>query len=193
MKLSFKLFQKNIRAEQEKIYDQCHRKLYFTALRILNNQFEAEEVMHDTLLKYFSIESQFDTIGERDSWMSRVCINMAIDLIRKRKVENSKLEMIEVEIRKATLDYSLEPQEPELLSIKGVTPQMIKEAMGTLSDGYRTVLSLYLFEGYDYEEISKILGIKEVSVRTQFIRGRSSLIDKIDSLKEKQRINYERY
>lgn len=193
MKLTFKLFQKNIRAEQEKIYDQCHRKLYFTAFRILNNQFEAEEVMHDTLLKYFSIESKFDTIGERDSWMSRVCINMAIDLIRKRKVENSKLEMIEVENRKATLDYSLEPQEPELLSIKGVTPQMIKEAMGTLSDGYRTVLSLYLFEGYDFEEISKILGIKEVSVRTQFIRGRSSLIDKFDSLKEKQRINYERY
>ncbi len=196
MKLSFKLFQKNIRAEQEKIYDQCHRKLYFTALRILNNQFEAEEVMHDTLLKYFSTESQFDTIGERDSWMSRVCINMAIDIIRKRKVENSKLEMAEVEETVeilSTTKYYLQQSEDEQISLKGVTPQMIKEAMGTLSDGYRTVLSLYLFEGYDYEEISKILGIKEVSVRTQFIRGKANLIDKINCLKERQKINYGTY
>jgi len=50
MKLNFKIFKNNNRAEQEIIYDQCHRKLFFTALRILNNQFEAEEVMHDTLL-----------------------------------------------------------------------------------------------------------------------------------------------
>lgn len=45
---------------------------------------EAEEVMHDTLLKYFE-RDEFNTVKERDSWLSRVCINMSIDRLRKRK------------------------------------------------------------------------------------------------------------
>ncbi len=190
MKLSFKSFKNNKRAEQERIYDQCHRRLYFTALRILNNQFEAEEIMHDTLLKYFSIEKQFDTTKERDCWLSRVCINMAIDLIRKRKVENEKLEIIGAE---HAVEFSFQPQDYEQFNLKGVTPLMIKEAMKNLSEGYRTVLSLNLFEGYDYEEISQILGVKEVSVRTQFLRGKARLISQIQSLKENPKFNYGTY
>lgn len=190
MKLNFSQFQNNKKREQVKIYDQCHRKLYFTAFRILNNQFEAEEVMHDTLLKYFSLEEQFNSIKERDNWMTRVCVNMSIDIIRKRKVENSKLEAIEAE---QALDNSIHTEDSEQLSLQGITPLMIKEAMSTLSQGYRTVLSLNLFEGYDYEEISQILGIKEVSVRTQFIRGKASLLAKIEDLKERQKVNYGKY
>jgi DNA-directed RNA polymerase specialized sigma24 family protein len=47
---------------------------------------EAEEIMHDTLLKYFDRED-FDTIRERNAWLKRVCINLSIDRLRKRKVE----------------------------------------------------------------------------------------------------------
>ena len=187
MILNFKHFKNNERVEQEIIYDQCHRKLFFTALRILNNQFEAEEVMHDTLLKFFSLEEQFGTIKERDSWMSRVCINMAIDLVRKRRVEISKRENLEQE------EFSMKINEPEMMSLNGVTPQMIKDALKNISQGYRIVLSLYLFEGYDYEEISQILDIKEVSVRTQFIRGKVRLIAQIENLKETKKGSYGTY
>ena len=187
MILNFKHFKNNERVEQEIIYDQCHRKLFFTALRILNNQFEAEEVMHDTLLKFFSLEERFATIKERDSWMSRVCINMAIDLIRKRKVEKLKRDNLEKE------EFLIQSNESELVSLNGVTPQMIKDALKTISQGYRIVLSLNLFEGYDYEEISQILDIKEVSVRSQFIRGKASLIAQIEKLKETKKVSYGTY
>jgi DNA-directed RNA polymerase specialized sigma subunit, sigma24 homolog len=45
-----------------------------------------------------------------------------------------------------------------------------------LPDGYRTVLSLYLLEGYDHEEISQILGISHNTVRTQYVRAKQKLL-----------------
>jgi RNA polymerase sigma-70 factor (ECF subfamily) len=53
---------------------------------------------------------------------------------------------------------------------------MIKQRMQQLPDGYRTVLSLYLFEGYDHEEISEILGVAQSTVRTQYIRAKQKLL-----------------
>ena len=56
------------------------------------------------------------------------------------------------------------------------TVEMIKQTMQRLPDGYRTVLSLYLFEGYDHEEISEILGVAQSTVRTQYIRAKQKLL-----------------
>ena len=52
----------------------------------------------------------------------------------------------------------------------------IKNAITKLPDGYRTVLSLYLLEGYDQEEIASILGITHTTVRTQYIRAKQKLL-----------------
>ena len=56
------------------------------------------------------------------------------------------------------------------------TVDMIKQRIQQLPDGYRTVLSLYLFEGYDHEEISEILGVAQSTVRTQYIRAKQKLL-----------------
>lgn len=56
------------------------------------------------------------------------------------------------------------------------TVDMIKLRIQQLPDGYRTVLSLYLFEGYDHEEISEILGVAQSTVRTQYIRAKQKLL-----------------
>jgi len=45
-----------------------------------------------------------------------------------------------------------------------------------LPDGYRTVLSLYLLEGYDHEEIAEILQVAESTSRSQFLRAKQKLI-----------------
>ncbi|HUR11386.1 MAG TPA: sigma-70 family RNA polymerase sigma factor, partial [Flavitalea sp.] len=52
----------------------------------------------------------------------------------------------------------------------------VKKKIAQLPDGYRTVLSLYLLEGYDQEEISEILGITHTTVRTQYIRAKQKLL-----------------
>ena len=57
-----------------------------------------------------------------------------------------------------------------------LTVQGIKKAMSQLPDGYRAVLSLYLLEGYDHEEIAEIMRISHSTVRTQYKRGKQKLL-----------------
>jgi RNA polymerase sigma-70 factor (ECF subfamily) len=65
-----------------------------------------------------------------------------------------------------------ESDEPDI----GYTVDRIRQTIQQLPDGYRTVLSLYLFEGYDHEEISEILGVAQSTVRTQYIRAKEKLL-----------------
>ncbi|MDB5014917.1 MAG: sigma-70 family polymerase sigma factor, partial [Daejeonella sp.] len=55
--------------------------------------------------------------------------------------------------------------------------KQVKEAIKKLPDGYRIVLSLYLLEGYDHEEISSVLKISENTSRTQFMRAKRKLLE----------------
>ena len=54
-----------------------------------------------------------------------------------------------------------------------------KAACQQLPAGYRVVLSLYLFEGYDMEEIASILNIRPASVRSQYLRGKRKLLEQL--------------
>ena len=65
-----------------------------------------------------------------------------------------------------------DPDEEEL-TLKVST---VKKAILQLQDGYRTVLTLYLLEGYDHEEIAGILGVAESTTRSQYIRAKQKLI-----------------
>ena len=56
------------------------------------------------------------------------------------------------------------------------TVDTIRQTIKQLPDGYRTVLSLYLLEGYDQEEIAEILGVAQSTVRTQYIRAKQKLL-----------------
>jgi len=184
-----------MKREESAIYDECYKMLYFTALRILNDNYEAEEVMHDTLLKYFRKKPIFDTTQERNAWMKRVCINLAIDTLRKKKrvdfekitgvISNSSIDQYEINENSGEIADREGDNLPELyaesFSFKGVSVQRVKEVLERLAPGYRTILSLLLFEGYDYEEVSEILKIEESTVRSQYLRGRLRLIKGIES------------
>jgi len=162
---------------EEAIYDECHKKLYYTSLRIVNNSMDAEEIMHDTLIKYFRKGIVFESIKERNSWLTRVCINLSIDRLRKYKSENIMLNSKELKTEE------IDEEIVENFNFKGITVDQVKMALNNLAAGYRLILSLHLFEGYDYEEIAQITQLKEVSIRSQYIRGKSRLIDEIKSQK----------
>ncbi len=163
------------RINEEAIYDECHKRLYYTSLRIVNNAMDAEEIMHDTLLTYFRKGMVFESLKERNSWLTRVCINLSIDRLRKYKSESIMLNSKELKTEE------IDEEIVENFNFKGVTVDQVKRALNNLAAGYRLILSLHLFEGYDYEEIAQITQLKEVSIRSQYIRGKARLIEEIKS------------
>jgi len=96
------------------------------------------------------------------------------------KVEGLSLKTGEISEKTAQIpDYQME--------LKEVNMEVIKKAIQQLPDGYRVVLSLFLIEGYDHEEISEILGISNSNSRTQYLRAKNKLRE---LLKDKEIYSY---
>ena len=75
----------------QEIYGKYSTPLYFTALRITGNSFEAEEVMHDTILKYHSFHPK-ESIEKLGSWLTSVCIRKSLDKLREKHRNQDFLE-----------------------------------------------------------------------------------------------------
>lgn len=159
------------RTAQLNLYKQYAQRLYIACLRIVGNGPEAEEAMQDSFLKIFTRIDLYQDEQNFEAWMHRIAIHTAIDYVRRQAPELEELstnlaepETEEAETEKEEIQYSV---------------QQIKEAVRELPAGYRIILSLYLFEGYDMEEIASILKIQPASVRSQYLRGKRKLLETI--------------
>ncbi len=153
---------------QFRIYKLYHKAMYSTAVRIVKRSQEAEEVMQDAFLSAFKKIGEFKGEVSFGAWLKKIVINRSLDLLRKKKILFEDLE--EADTAVAAEESPVDDAPCTMTDV-----QKIKEAMGRLPEGYRTILSLYLFEGYDHDEIAGILGITPVTSRTQYSRAKKKL------------------
>jgi len=155
---------KGSRTAQFELYKLYERAMYSAALRIVNHEAEAEDVLQEAFLDAFLRIGDFRGDTTFGLWLKQIVINKSINCLRKRKMEFTNLDGLEIAAE--------EPFDQEELEWK---VEEVKAAIGRLADGYRVVLTLYLFEGYDHEEISHILKISEVTSRSQLMRAKMKL------------------
>lgn len=150
---------------QFQLYKLYYKPMYSVCMRIVNNNAEAEDVMQEAFLKAFTKMDSYKGEVSFGAWLKRIVINRSLDYLKKRKVKFEEINEKSTQIS----DYQMETKELNISAIKG--------AIQKLPDGYRIVLSLYLIEGYDHEEISNILGISNSNSRTQYLRAKNKLKD----------------
>jgi len=149
-------------------------KLYAKAMlnvsfRIVGNIAEAEDVLQEAFLDAFNKVKDFRQDTTFGLWLKQIVVNRSINMLRKRKLELVELDGEQFE---NIADDDFEDDEDTQYQTARV-----KEAIKQLPEGYRLVLSLYLLEGYDHEEISQILEISENTSRTQFLRAKRKLLE----------------
>jgi RNA polymerase sigma factor (sigma-70 family) len=168
---------KGDRTAQEEVYRLYYRAMYNTCLRILNDAVEAEDVMQEAFLSAFIKLGQYRGEMSFGSWLKRIVINKAIDTLRAKRIRFEELDEKQ--------EYGLE-SDPELDESPEETAykiRRIKDAVQNLPEGFRVVLSLSLFEGYDHEEIAMILGISESTSRSQLARAKKKLIEDLKQVR----------
>jgi RNA polymerase sigma-70 factor (ECF subfamily) len=154
---------------QFELYKLYYKQMYNTSYRILNNATEAEDIMQDSFLDAFRKIDNFSGEGSFGGWLRRIVVNNSIDALKRRK------NMISLDESEMELE-SGETNEPDSWSNEvNYQVQEIKNAISLLPDDARAIISLFLLEGYDHEEISQILDISYSASRTRYSRAKSKL------------------
>lgn len=139
------------------------------AYRIVGDIAEAEDVLQEAFVDAFAKLKDFRQDTTFGLWLKQIVVNRSINLLRKRKLELVELE--DGHLENIADDDNWDDEDIQYQVTR------VKEGMKQLPDGYRVVISLYLLEGYDHEEIGQILNISENTSRTQFLRAKRKLIE----------------
>jgi RNA polymerase sigma factor (sigma-70 family) len=157
---------------QFQIYKLYYKAMYNTSLRIVNDPMEAEDIMQEAFLSAFEkIETYSGTVSF-GAWLKKIVINRSLDYLNKRKAVFEDIES-HIGIRDESIDEAARNEEID------VKIEEVKSAIERLPDGYRIILSLYLLEGYDHDEIADILSITSSTSRSQLSRARQKLVNEL--------------
>jgi len=148
--------------------------MYNVGYRIVNNSEEAEDVLQDAFISAFNNLERYRGDSTFGAWLKRIVINKAINYLNKKKPE------------RMPEDDRWDVREEEVVDeLEGFpfTVEKVRAAIEALPDGYRSVISLYLVEGYDHGEIAEILGITESTSKSQFNRAKKKLKELLEGEK----------
>jgi len=173
---------KGERKAMEELYDNYAPVLLGVALRYCNCREEAEDQLHESLLKILKGIGDFKPSfeGAFEVWMRRVTVNQCLSAMTKKRDFMHTDRIIDSEL--------IEPIEDDQIadSLPDLNPEQIIEMMQSLPMGYRTVLNLYVFEQMSHKEIANKLNITENTSKTQLLKARNSMKKKLGMMMTKK-------
>jgi RNA polymerase sigma factor (sigma-70 family) len=157
---------------QFQIYKLYYKAMYNTSVRIVSNTMEAEDVMQESFLAAFEKIDTYSGTVSFGAWLKKIVVNRSLDALNRRKAVFEDIES-HAEIKDESPEESFRNEEID------IRVGAVKDAIEKLPDGYRVILSLYLLEGYDHDEIADILKINSSTSRSQLSRAKQRLIGEL--------------
>lgn len=171
----------NNRKSQLQIYNLYYKAMYNTAYRIMKNSAEAEDVMQEAFLQGFEKINDFKGDASFGAWLKRIVINRALDMLRKKKED--------ISIEESGIDPPAEDISENYLEVLSYKTEQIRKGIEQLGEDDRLIVSLFLLEGYDHDEISQILAISNNASRTRYSRARNRLREWLKQQKINEFVN----
>lgn len=156
------------RISQKQLFDRFSGKMLAVCMRYSRHQMEAEDLLQDGFIKVFTHLEQYKFQGPFEQWVRRIMINNAIKNCNRKSFYH---------------EFSVGDDIPEMFEEPEVIDSMAERELinmiNELPDGYRMVFNLYAIEGYSHKEISETLHIEESTSRSQLVKARKVLQDKL--------------
>jgi len=162
---------------QFQVYKLYYKAMFNTSLRIVNDDMEAEDVMQEAFLSAFEKINTYSGTVSFGAWLKRIVVNRSLDVLGKRKAVFEDIEN-HAEIRDDSNEDAVYKEELE------TKVEEVKAAIEKLPEGYRVILSLYLVEGYDHDEIAEMLHISSSTSRSQLSRAKQKLVSELKNRKK---------
>jgi RNA polymerase sigma factor (sigma-70 family) len=157
---------------QSAFYDRYKRKLRGICLRYTRTEPEADDVFQEAFIKIFQNIDQLHAPEAADHWVKSVVIRTAINYYRSHTKKDMLLTPVD----------NIEPilaSEESLEALDSIEMDELLATINELPDGYRTVINLYIIDGYTHADIAGMLGVAEGTSKSQLMRGKALLIKKL--------------
>ncbi|WP_291865309.1 RNA polymerase sigma factor [Maribacter sp.] len=159
------------RSSQYQLYELYVDAMYNISFRMVGIKEDAEDVVQDSFIEAFKKLDTFKYQSTFGSWLKRIVINKSINHLKVKRISLTPIENHE---------YHL--QEEVIVPKEDIDLFKAKKGIETLPNGYKQIISLYLIEGYDHNEIGEILEISTSTSKSQYHRAKKKLIEIIKQL-----------
>ena len=161
------------REAQGELYARYAARLYALCCRYIGTKEEAQDLMHDSMIKAMDSIKSFHYSGEGSlyAWLRRLTVNTAIDRLR----EMSKLRIV-------PLDSTMEPDfpEPDEGDVDNIPASVMLQMIAALPEVRRTVFNMYCIDGFSHKEIADAINITEKGSASILAKSRAQLKNAIN-------------
>ncbi len=157
----------------KQLFDLYSGKMMAICYRFARDRNEAEDILQEGFVRIFNKLDLYSGEGALEAWMRRVIINTAIKYKQKHIIKHNYSDIDNVH----ALDGN-----PTILD--EISREEIMKLIQALPEGYRIVFNLYVVEGYSHKEIAKSLNIAESTSRSQLVKARAMLKEKLLNLRK---------
>ncbi len=153
----------------EELYQRHHRRVYSICLRMLQNSYEAEDLTQDVFIQLYRKIGSFRGDSAFTTWLHRLTVNQVLMHFRKRTVKFEKT----TEEGETPVQIVTGTENPYKMPI--VDKIALENAILQLPEGYKNVFMLHDVEGFEHEEVARILGCSVGTSKSQLHKARLKL------------------
>ena len=153
----------------EELYQRHHRRVYSICLRMLQNPSEAEDLTQDVFIQLYRKVGSFRGDSAFTTWLHRLTVNQVLMHFRKRTVKFEKT----TEEGETPVQIVSGTENPFRMPV--VDKIALDNAISQLPAGYKSVFVLHDVEGFEHEEVARILGCSVGTSKSQLHKARLKL------------------
>lgn len=154
---------------QKELFDELSGKMLSLCLRYTGDLMSAQDMLQDGFITLFSKLDTYKGDGSFEGWARRIFVTTCLMSLRRKDALKESGDLLEAR--------SLSEDSPT--AVQQIGYKELMELISGMPDGYRVIFNLYAIEGFQHKEISRMLGISEVTSRSQLLRARAWLQSKI--------------
>ncbi len=158
---------KGDRSAQRRLYEHFKGNMFALCLRYGNSRQDAEDILQEGFVKVFRDLHQYKGAGSLEGWIRKVMLNTALQYIKRQK---NLLQTDDLDSKAYRIG-----EEDAHFEDEGQMAQTLLKLMHKMPTGFRTVLNLYVLEGFTHQEIAEELGISVGTSKSQLNRAKAFL------------------
>lgn len=159
----------------EELVGKYQNYIFRLAVSILKDEEDARELTQEVFIKIYTSVSGFNKRSSLSTWIYRITYNLCLDHLKKHQRRKKMTTSLDDGENTEILSLKAEGNDPVEALERREIRKAIREGLNTLPDEHRILIELKDIQGFSYEEILAITGLKDGTLKSRLFRARLSL------------------